>query len=133
MSRIDFANFIEDPTYIIGNSSIIHEQIKAALVAESDPNTNGNFVLQQSNIGQQIQSDLFVSGNFTSGSMTTAGFDVNGDGTVDFTSNVTFQPGSLVQEYIADGYCDLANDQTIDGIKYFKSIKMIIYPQKTMI
>ncbi len=38
MSRIDYATFIEDPSYTIGNSATIHEQIKQALIAEADEN-----------------------------------------------------------------------------------------------
>jgi phosphopantetheine adenylyltransferase len=132
MSRINFAEYIEDPTYVIGNSSVIHEQIKQALIAEADQNNAfRNFVLAQSGVPQIIASDMEVQGKFTTGQMSTASFDINQDGNIDFTSDVTFQFGSLIQDYIKDGYVDLANDQTVDGIKYFSTIKKTTAPVDT--
>jgi len=133
MSRIDFASYIEDPTYTIGNSSVIHEQIKACLIAEADENnTFRNFVLAQSQNQQTISGNLFVDGEFaTSSAFSTAGFDVNSDGIVDFNAEVHFQPETILQEFVKDGYCDLANDQTINGIKYFTNIKNDNLPTET--
>ena len=130
MSRIDFTTFIEDPTYSIGNSATIHEQIKQALIAEADEtNTLRNFVLQSSGVPQVITSNLYVDGEFTTSSaFSTAGFDVNGDGTVDFNAQVHFQPETILQEFVKDGYCDLVNDQTINGIKSFTEIKTSSVP-----
>ena len=133
MSRIDFTTFIEDPTYVIGNSSAIHEQIKQALIAEADQNNAfRNFVLQQSTAQQTIVGNLFVDGEFaTSSAFSTAGFDVNADGIVDFNAEVHFQPETILQEFVKDGYVDLANDQTVNGIKYFANIKKTSAPVDT--
>ena len=133
MSRIDFTTFIEDPTYTIGNSSVIHEQIKQALIAEADQNNAfRNFVLQQSTAQQTIVGNLFVDGEFaTSSAFSTAGFDVNADGIVDFNAEVHFQPDTILQEFVKDGYVDLVNDQTVDGIKYFANIKKSTAPVNT--
>ena len=125
----NYSIIIDDPDYAIGNSQTIHRQIKEALIYESDANNaNRTFLLQSSNVPQAIQSDLHVDGNFTSGSMSTAGFDVNGDGTVDFTSDVTFQFGSLVQDFIHNGYVDLSDNQTVMGTKTFDAIRVVADP-----
>ena len=102
MSRIDFTTFIEDPTYSIGNSATIHEQIKQALILEADQNNAfRNFVLQQSTAQQTITGNLFVDGEFaTSSAFSTAGFDVNADGIVDFNAEVHFQPDTILQEFV---------------------------------
>jgi phosphopantetheine adenylyltransferase len=133
MSKIDFMTFIEDPTYSIGNSATIHEQIKQALISEADQNNAfRNFVLQQSTAQQTITGNLFVDGEFaTSSAFSTAGFDVNADGIVDFNAEVHFQPDTILQEFVKDGYVDLVNDQEIDGIKYFANIKKTTTPVDT--
>ena len=135
MSQIDFSTFIEDPSYTIGNSAVIHEQIKAALIAEADANNQfRNFVLQTSNVPQVISSNLFVDGELTTSSaFSTAGFDVNGDGTVDFNAEVHFQPDTIIQEFIQHGYTDLETNQTIDGTKTFTIILLKQIKQLQMI
>ena len=124
MSAIDFST-IDDPNFIYGNSQEIHYQFKAALMAEADKNNQfRNFVLQTSNVPQVISSNLFVDGEFTTSSaFSTAGFDVNQDGVVDFNAEVHFQPDTIIQEFIQHGYTDLETNQTIDGTKTFNSIK----------
>jgi hypothetical protein len=130
MSKLNFSTFIDEPDYLIGNSGLIHQQIKQALMAEADEtNALRNFVLQSSGVPQTITSSLYVDGEFTTSSaFSTAGFDVNGDGTVDFNAQVHFQPETILQEFVKDGYCDLVNDQTINGIKSFTEIKTSSVP-----